>query len=236
MTAVSQPLRTTVRSEEPIARQVRPAVTTLVAAYAGVVVLLVVSGLAVTHLGLLHPVLRWDDHLNEWFVARRTPSLDRASGWFTALANTMGIVVVAAAVTALLFVRHWGRRALLLVLGLSVELAAFLTANYTVRRPRPDVSHVGSTPTTFSWPSGHVAATFVLYGGIAVLVMIATRRFLARVAAWTLAMVLTTGVALSRVYRGEHHVLDVTAGLVLGIAALAAAVVAIDRTLPEVER
>jgi undecaprenyl-diphosphatase len=209
---------------------------TVVAGYVAIVAMLILGGLAVVHLGLLQPARHWDDHVNEWFVAHRTPRLDRVSGWFTWIANTMGIVVVAALVTALLLVRRWGRWALLLVLGLGLELASFLSANYTVRRPRPDVSHVGSTPTTFSWPSGHVAATFVLYAGIAVLVMMATRHVLARAASWTVAVVLTTGVALSRVYRGEHHVLDVSAGLLLGIGALLVALLAIDRLRPEEER
>jgi undecaprenyl-diphosphatase len=38
---------------------------------------------------------------------------------------------------------------------------------------------------------------------------------------WILAVVLTTAVGLSRVYRGEHYPTDVLAGLVLGIGSLA---------------
>lgn len=230
-TTAPPPERTDIRTEH----RVRPAAVAYVGAYVGIVALLVLTGLAVTHLGALRPALRWDDHVNKWFVDQRTPGLDRASGWFTSLANTMGIVVVAAVVTGVLLVLRWGRRALLLLVGLSLELASFLSANYTVRRPRPDVPHLGSTPSTFSWPSGHVAATFVLYGGIAVLVMMATRRLLPRVLAWAVALVTTVLVGLSRVYRGEHHALDVTAGLVLGVCALLAAVVVIRRLQPEVE-
>lgn len=241
MTAVSPTLSSTTapppeRTDSRTEHRVRPAAVAYVGAYVGIVALLVLAGLAVTHLGVLRPALRWDDHVNQWFVEQRTPRLDRVSGWFTSLANTMGIVVVAAVVTAVLLVRRWGHRAFLLAVGLSLELAAFLTSNYTVRRPRPDVPHVGSTPSTFSWPSGHVAATFVLYGGIAILVMIATRRLLPRLLAWTVAVVTTAGVGLSRVYRGEHHALDVTAGLALGVCALLAAVLVIRRLQPEGER
>jgi membrane-associated phospholipid phosphatase len=198
-------------------------------AYALLAAVLVVAGLALTHVGALHAAARWDDHLNVWAVHQRTPWMTRASGWFTGLANTMGIVVVAALVTVVLLVRRSGRRALLLVVGLPIELASFLTANYVVRRPRPHVHHLGSTPTTFSWPSGHVAATFVLYGGIAVLIAMATRNRFARISAWLVAIVLTLGVAASRVYRGDHHFLDVVAGLTLGVVALAAAHLAVRR-------
>jgi membrane-associated phospholipid phosphatase len=57
-----------------------------------------------------------------------------------------------------------------------------------------------------------------------VLVMCSTRRSAPRVVAWVLALILTAGVTFSRVYEGEHHVLDAMAGLALGIGALAAAV------------
>jgi membrane-associated phospholipid phosphatase len=207
-------------------RVARPIVTFAAGAYLVIAATLIVTGLGVTHLSA---AVRWDAHVSRWFADQRTSSFDRISGWFTTLANTMSVVVPAVVATAVAWLRRWGRRAALLVVGLGLELASFLTANYTVRRPRPDVSHLGSTPSTFSWPSGHVAATFVLYGGIAVLIAWATPRLWARVAAWVLAVVLTTGVALSRVYRGEHHLLDVLAGVALGIVSLSAAVHAVRR-------
>ena len=51
------------------------------------------------------------------------------------------------------------------MVGLAAELAVFLSTNYLCRSPvavRP--RRLGSTPSTSSWPSGHVAATAVLYG------------------------------------------------------------------------
>lgn len=248
MTAVSQQVRTPASSRtgahpflEPTrgdraawvgdrvgrAHPVVAVVGSVVAAFVALAGVLILSGLALTHLGVLDPATRWDDHVNVWFADHRTSGLNSVSAGFTWLANTLGVVVVAAAVSLLLFIRRWGRMALLLLIGLSLELAAFLSSNYTVARPRPDVEHLGSTPSTFSWPSGHVAATFVLYGGIAVIVMAATRRWLLIALAWTTAILLTTSVAVSRVYRGEHHPLDTVAGLALGIGALAAAVFAI---------
>jgi len=203
--------------------------STALVAYAIVASVLIVSGLALVHIGAFHAAARWDDHVNVWAVHQRTPWMTRASGWFTGLANTMGIVVVATIVTTVLLLRHWGRRALLLLVGLPLELVSFLTASYLVRRPRPHVHHLGSTPTTFSWPSGHVAATFVLYGGIALFIAMVTRNRVARISSWLVAIVLTFGVAASRVYRGDHHTLDVGAGVLLGVVALAAAHLAVRR-------
>lgn len=195
----------------------------IVIGYVALVALLAGVGLLMTHVLLHGTIGHWDNHVNEWFVAHRTPRWNDISASFTQLANTMGIVVVAAVVSVLLLLRKWGARAALLLIGLGLELSVFLTTNYTVRRPRPSVKHLGSTPSTFSWPSGHIAATFVLYGGIALLITMAFRHWAPRAAAWLVAAALTVSVGLSRVYRGEHHPTDVFAGLALGIGALWAA-------------
>ena len=130
--------------------------------YVGLALLLIGSGLAVTHLMVHGRIGHWDDHVNSWFAVHRSSTWDRISGDLTLLADTLGVVVVGAAVTVLLVVGRWGHRAVLLLIGLGVELSVFLSTTYLVGRPRPHVVHLGSTPSTFSWPSGHSAATFVL--------------------------------------------------------------------------
>jgi undecaprenyl-diphosphatase len=192
-----------------------------------VAAVLIASGLVFEHFVAHDRVGHWDEHLNVWFAHHRTPVWNRVTGDFTGFANTLGVASVAAVVTVVLLVRRWGRFALLLVAGLTAELAAFLATDYAVGRPRPTVPHLGSTPSTSSWPSGHVAATAVLYGGIAVLVMLATSKRLPRLTAWMAATALTTCVALSRIYRGDHHLTDTIAGLALGAAALGTAMFAL---------
>ncbi len=202
------------------------------ASYVALTSVLVVVGLLMTHLGVHGGIGHWDDHVSSWFVRHRDQQWTRWSGNATTVANTLSIILIAVAVTVFAFVKRWGRQALLIPLGLVVEIASFLTTNYAVRRPRPAVGHVGSTPSTFSWPSGHVAATLVLYGGIALLVMAHTRRLIPRLVAWCLAGGLTTAVAVSRIYRGDHHPTDTFAGVVLGIGALTAAVLAMKVSEP----
>lgn len=201
------------------------AAITVAVGYVALAAALVVVGLVLVH--LLAPVRHWDDHVNSWFAAHRHPGWDRLSEDGTFTANTLGVAVVAAAVSLFGLLRRWGRTAALLLVGLAVELSVFLTVNYTVARPRPAAPHLGSTPSTYSFPSGHVAATFVLYGGIAVLVAARTRHPLARAAAWVLAAVVVTWVAFSRVYEAQHHPTDVMAGLAMGIGALSIAVLAV---------
>lgn len=212
----------------------RSAAITVVVGYVALTAALVVIGLVLVH--LLAPVRHWDDHVNSWFAAHRHPGSDRLSKDGTFVANTLGVAVVAAVVSLFGLLRRWGRTAALLLVGLAVELSVFLTVNYTVARPRPSAPHLGSTPSTYSFPSGHVAATFVLYGGIAVLVAARTRHPLARVAAWLLAAVFVSWVAFSRVYEAQHHPTDVMAGLAMGIGALTIAVLAVRPGGPRASR
>jgi membrane-associated phospholipid phosphatase len=217
----------------PIAARLRhthPAVAVVAVAmgsYLALAATMIGLGLIVTHVLAHGSIGHWDEHVNSWFARHRSSTGNRLSGDFTLLADTFGVAAVAAAVTLVLLVRRWGALALLVPLALGIELAVFLSTTYTVARPRPAVPHVGGTPSTFSWPSGHVAATLVLYGGIAVLVRLATRRRVARAAAWTVAGALVVCVALSRISRGEHHPIDALGGALLGVGALWAAVMII---------
>lgn len=201
----------------------------LAAAYAALTAVLVVAGLLLTH--ALPSVARWDEHGNQWVAARRTGLLTMVSDGAGYLADTLGVAVVATVVTAVLLLRRRGRLALLVPAGLALELAVFLSTNYTVGRPRPTVPHLGHTPSTASFPSGHVAATLVLYGGIAVLVRARGCRPVPQAVAWAAALVFPLLVAFSRVYQGQHHPLDVLAGLAMGLGALVAAILAIRTSL-----
>ena len=199
-------------------------VIAVIGSFAVVGIVLVALGLLITHVLEHGSIGVWDHHVSQWFDRRRSAGWDRITGDVTDMADTFEVAGVAAIVTIVLLFRRWGRQAFLLVAGLAIELSVFLAANQIVARPRPAVSHLGGTPSTFSFPSGHTAATVVLYGGIAVIVMVATTRWWPRIVMWSLAVVLVVAVGLSRVYRGEHYPTDVLAGLVLGIGSLAAGV------------
>ena len=187
-------------------------------------VFIVALGLLITHV-LAHGFIGvWDHHVSLWFDRHRSVRWDRVTGDVTNIADTFEVAGVAAIVTIFILFRRWGRHAFLLVAGLAIELSVFITANKIVARPRPAVSHLGGTPSTYSFPSGHTAATVVLYGGIAVIVMVATTRWWPRVVMWILAVALTVAVGLSRVFRGEHYPTDVIAGLLLGVGSLVAGV------------
>ena len=192
-------------------------VTGMLVVYVTLAVAFVGIGLLLTHIAA---VTRWDQHASVLAARHRTPFWNQVSHWGTFIANTLGVIVVAAIVTAAMGIRRQWRRAAIVVGGLIVELAVFLTVNYTVRRPRPAVKHLGSTPSTYSFPSGHAAATLVLYGGIALIVTCLTGNWMLRALSWTAAVVFPLWVAFSRVAEGQHHLTDVAVGLVMGAGVL----------------
>lgn len=154
-----------------------------------------------------------DRAVPHWLAAHRTPVLTRWSLIFTTLGGTAGILIVmlATCVVFLAVTRHW-RRVIYLTTLMVGELGAFLAAAAVVRRPRPDVTHLDHRLPTSAYPSGHVAATCCLYVAIAILVIGHDRgwwRWLFLIPAVGMPVL----VAVSRLYRGEHHPTDVAGSL-----------------------
>ena len=77
---------------------------------------------------------------------------------------------------------------------------------------------LGSEPSTSSFPSGHIAATVVLWGAIAVLFFSASTYRWVRATAYTIVVVLACAVGTARVYRGMHHPSDVVFGGLMGVS------------------
>ncbi|HEY5438106.1 MAG TPA: phosphatase PAP2 family protein [Acidimicrobiales bacterium] len=205
-------------------RGTQSALMALLLSFVIIALITVAVGLLVFHV-LAHGYIGTVDRsFSRWLELHRSKGWNHWTYEATFVGSSIPVAVIAAVVTVLLAFRRWGRQALLLIFGLVVELAVFLTANYTVRRPRPSIRHVGATPSTFSFPSGHEAAAVVLYGGIAVIVFIATKHLLPRILVGAFATVMIVGIGISRIYRGDHFLSDVIAGLLVGVASLYAGI------------
>src|SRR5690242_1578940 len=152
-----------------------------------------------------------DRTIPHWFAAHRTPGLTPWSEVFSTLGATQAILIVAIAACAVFLAatRHWRPVAFIAAVMLG-ELAVFLVAAAVVRRPRPDVTQLDKHLPTSAFPSGHEAATCCLYIAIAILVIGHARgwwRWLSLIPAIAMPVL----VALSRLYRGEHHPTDLLA-------------------------
>jgi membrane-associated phospholipid phosphatase len=186
----------------------------------------IVAGLLVTR-ALLHvPGVPGADESLIGFLARhRSSGLTEASLVGSIMAGGVVLPIVAGVVAVVAAAaRHW-RLAAFLLFGLAVESASYRATTLAVHRHRPTVPRLEKLPVDASYPSGHTAASIVVYGGLALLLTSLIENRAARIAIWAVAALVPVFVAFSRMYRGMHHPLDVAGGVMIGIAALYALVV-----------
>ncbi|QOD93156.1 phosphatase PAP2 family protein [Chryseoglobus sp. 28M-23] len=164
-----------------------------------------------------------DDRIIDWFVSIRSDGLSALATVLDAAGNTPGIIAVQlAAVPIALALTRRRAPAVLLVTAVVGETAVYLVAGALVGRARPEVDHLSMmVPPTSSYPSGHVAATVVTYGAIALLVL-AWSRSRWRYAVVPVAVLLVAGVVLARLYWGLHFATDTLASVVFAVVWLAA--------------
>jgi undecaprenyl-diphosphatase len=187
--------------------------------FALMAVILVSTGLVLTYAGPLEGARGWDTSISESLASSRAERNDDVATFVSRSGDTLPIVAFGALVAAAFAARRRWRAAFFVPLALLVEVAGFAAVNYIVQRPRPDIEPVGAVPSTFSYPSGHVAATLVCWFGLSWLLFRAHWRVPAGLIAFVGAAAVGA-MAWSRVYLGMHHVLDVIAGIALGISAL----------------
>jgi membrane-associated phospholipid phosphatase len=161
-----------------------------------------------------------DESVNDTLAQHRSGTLTTLAeigsqvGGAPVLPILVGIVALVSA-----YYRHW-LIAAFAVFVLTVESATYRVTSLLVPRERPSVHRLEQLEVDASYPSGHTAASIAVYSG---LVLLLTTRFtssLKKALAWTAAILLTTFVALSRLYEGMHHPLDVAGGVFVGIGAI----------------
>lgn len=202
---------------------------TIVAAYVSMTAVLTTVGLLVVWLWEGSALGRLDADVNEWLADRRTPTWTALSDDASRLSDTMTMVVACALllVPFLWAFRRWHDWALV-VGALVLEVTTFVTVTFLVGRERPPVSQLDGAPTD-SFPSGHIAAAVAFYGALAVVVRWHTSRAWVARLAIVGAVVAATLVTASRLYRGMHYPTDAVAGALLGLGAIGAVYVALQR-------
>ena len=158
-----------------------------------------------------------EEVVNDDLAAGRTPTWNHITLVWSYLGNTEVVIGVCLLVAGLLVwrTRDW-RLAVVPAIAILLQSVIFATVSSLVDRERPLVPKLDISPPTTSYPSGHVGASTALYFAFALLALRIPYPWLRRLTIF-LCLVVPLLVAFARLYRGMHHVTDVSAALVVGI-------------------
>jgi len=165
-------------------------------------------------------VSHWDEHVDAWLAAHRTPFRTHLSLIGSIISGGVVLPIVAGLTAfASAVMRKW-RLAAFLVFVLAVESASYRITTLAIHRHRPRVHRLEDLPVNASYPSGHTAASIAVYCGLALLLTSLVGNLAFRAAAWCAALLIVAFDVFSRLYRGMHHPLDIAGGVVVGVSAV----------------
>lgn len=164
---------------------------------------------------LLKRLVYWDHRcFCRLFAKSSSQLLSRGSFWISKTADGPLYLLLVLAIWLSDLAEGWQFTQLLLV-AFAIELPLYLLLKNSIRRIRPQqavrlyqvVAHIVPSD-TFSLPSGHTAAAFVIVTAVAIYFP----------ACFWLVLVWGGLVGLSRIMLGVHFPLDIFAGIGLGVA------------------
>ena len=203
-------------------RPVRVFVVALVAAWLFLVAAMVLLGLVLIHVVLpLGGLAEAEADLSRWLADNRTPTQEDLS-WLGSTVTGGHVIpaVIALCLAVFLATKRWLLAAFVLF-AVALESATYRATSWILDRDRPDVERLESLPVHDSYPSGHVAASIALYGGLLLLLASRIQSTSFRIAALLVGIAIPLFVGWSRMYRGMHYVTDSGAGVLMGLGALA---------------
>jgi|tagenome__1003787_1003787.scaffolds.fasta_scaffold20650994_2 membrane-associated phospholipid phosphatase len=158
-----------------------------------------------------------ENDINTDLAHHRDKAWNDASFIGSGLGNTAAIVgaLLVVAIGLAVAIKKL-RPSMFLVVAVAGQALVFLCVQFAVKRPRPHVHRLDSGIPTSSYPSGHTGAATALFVGSALLVGWYVRKRWLRTLGITLFLVVPLVVAMSRLYRGAHHLTDVLAAYVNG--------------------
>lgn len=164
------------------------------------------------------PLTLVDLQVAQWFHAHSAALLTQAMLAFTHMHDPLPISVAALVMAACLaWKRNWYW---LLCVSMTVPFGMLLNVSmkYAIHRVRPSFDNPLLVLTSYSFPSGHVAAATLFYGVVAAMLITRIKAWRWRVMVVLVAITLVALVALTRLYLGVHYLSDVLAAFAEGIA------------------
>lgn len=171
-----------------------------------------------------------EDDINRSIQAGRTPLWDSITAVWSHIGNTEIVIGVCVLAVAALWWRtkQWWY-AVIPAIAISLQASVFVAATAVTGRQRPLVEHLDPAPPTSSYPSGHMGASTALYVTFAMMAQRIRHTWLRRTLTLVFLLVPIL-VGYARIYRGMHHVSDVTVGAINGVICAVLAWVALRRS------
>ena len=167
-----------------------------------------------------HGAAAFDEPVQQWMLAHRSPGLDHAATVVTDLGGKIWMPVLAA-VTVALLARWWRTWTPVVVMLVATAGSLVMTTRgktLTARARPPFDQAVPPLETSASFPSGHTLNTVVITTIVGYLVLLYVRSRAGRTVSCVGLAVFAILVACSRVYLGHHWLTDVIAGAAIGVA------------------
>jgi undecaprenyl-diphosphatase len=173
------------------------------------------------------PLILVDAELAQWAHRHANPAVTHFMLIVSNLHGTLAICCYTSVVAAALAWRRAWYWLATLVAAVPAGMLVNVMMKLAFHRARPSFDDPIVTLTTYSFPSGHVAATTLFYGFLLALLASRTRTWTPRLALGLVALAVIVLVALSRMYLGAHYLSDVLAAFAEGVAWLTLCVVGI---------
>ncbi len=189
-------------------------------------VALVASGIAFVFLA--HAVMEGDTRaFDEGLLLALREGGDTANPigpqWFeemvrdiSALGSTVVLTMAVIIVSGYLWITDAPQKAAFLILAVSAGALLNRLLKFGFARPRPDIVAHGTYVSTESFPSGHSANSAIIYLTLGMMLARVEASYPAKVFIFSVCVLLTLMIGMSRVYLGVHWPTDVLAGWAVG--------------------
>ncbi|MCC8906519.1 MULTISPECIES: phosphatase PAP2 family protein [unclassified Curtobacterium] len=164
----------------------------------------------------------------DWMLTLRSPTADTLVTWWTDVAGTIGMPIVALGfLVGFTIQRRAWTPLVLLVAAAGGSLLMTIAGKDLIGRARPPLRDaVPPYEHSPSFPSGHTLNATVIVGTIVYLLLLRQSKLVTRVLTIVAGTFFVVSVGISRVFLGHHWLTDVLAAWALGLAWLALVITA----------
>lgn len=183
-----------------------------------VVLFAVILGFGFLLKGPLKPLSTSEESVSKYIADRRTPTWNNITDYWSHIGNTEYVIAVAIVMALIIWAltKQWWF-AVIPLIAISLQASVFVAATEITGRARPTVPHLDPAPPTSSYPSGHEGATTALYVSLALVAISRVHNRITRTILVIVCLAMPFLVGYARVYRGMHHVTDVSVGALNGL-------------------